>query len=133
MDRLIEFDKRIGYRFVLRQLTLPLESRPGGGILLQFFIDNVGCAPIYRPYRLAVRFRQGKRRHVVRLKQDIRGWRPGHTWFQEKIAVPKPLARGEVKVDLGIVDETDAPKVRFAMKELTSDGWHPVTSMDVAR
>ena len=131
MDRLIEFDNKIGYRFVLRQLTLPLESRPGDDVLLQFFVDNVGCAPIYRPYRLAVRFRQGKRCHVVGLEQDIRTWLPGHTWFQEEIAMPKSLGRGEVKIDLGIVDETDAPKVWFAMKELDPDGWHPMTSMDV--
>ncbi len=133
MDRLVEFDRKIGYRFVLRQLLLPLEAKPGDEIPLQFFIDNVGCAPIYRPYGLAVRFRQGKKGRVVRLKEDIRGWLPGHRWFQEKLAVPRSLARGEAKVDLGVVDESDTPKVWFAAKELTPDGWHPMTSIDVVR
>jgi len=131
LDRLIEFDRKIGYRFVVRQMTLPLECRSAQRIRLQFFIDNVGCAPIYRPYRLAVRFRQGRASKVVRLKNDIRKWMPGHTWFEERITVPGGLRKGEVKIDLGIVDETDRPRVWFAVKGQTPDGWHPMTSMDV--
>ena len=133
MDRLIEFDKYIGYRYALRQVTLPLEARPGARILFQFFIDNVGCAPIYRKYHLALGFRQGKKRHVVRLKNDIRGWLPGHTWFEEKITLPQALSLGEAKVDLVIVDDSDAPQVWFALKELTEDRWHPLTSIDVLK
>jgi len=131
LDRLIEFDKKIGYRFVVRQMRLPLECTPGRRIELQFYIDNVGCAPIYRPYALAVRFRQGNSGKVVRLRNDIRKWMPGHTWFEEHITVPKGLRKGEVKIELGIVDETDRPKVWFAMQGKTADGWHPMTSMDV--
>jgi hypothetical protein len=133
MDKLVEFDKKIGYRFVLRQLLLPIEAKAGSPIALQFFVVNVGCAPIYRPYPLAIRFRQGKASHVVRLKQDIRTWLPGHNWFEEKVTVPQTLARGEAKVDLAIVDDKDSPRVWFAMKELNSDGWHPLTSIDVLK
>ena len=130
-DRLIAFDKKIGYRFALRQLRLPLECKRGGKIRVQFFIDNVGCAPIYRPYALAVRFRQAARRKVVRLRADIRTWMPGHTWFEEALVVPKGLRNGEVKIDLVIVDDRNRPKVWFAIADKTHDGWHPLTSMDV--
>jgi len=130
-DRLIEFDRKIGYRFALRQLRLPLECTPGGKIQLQFFIDNVGCAPIYRPYALAVRFRQPKARKVIRLQADIRTWMPGHTWFEEALVVPEGLRKGEAQIDLVIVDDRNRPKVWFAIAEKTDDGWHPLTSMDV--
>ena len=130
LERLIEFDKKIGYRYALRQVLLPLEAKRGGRVLAQFFVDNVGCAPIYRPYGLAFRFRQGRRSHVVRLKEDIRKWLPGHAWFEESVTLPKGLSKGEVKVDLGIVDETGAPRVRFALDGATRDGWHPLTSID---
>jgi hypothetical protein len=129
--RMEAFDKKIGYRFALRQMQLPLESRRGETILLQFFIDNVGCAPLYRPYRLALRFRQGGRSAVVPLRQDIRGWMPGHTWFEEKIAVPRALRRGEAKVDLAIIGDNGQPRVWFAIGGRTDDGWHPLTSVDV--
>ncbi len=39
---LIEFDKKIGYRFVLRQMMLPLEARAGSRMDVEVFIDNVG-------------------------------------------------------------------------------------------
>jgi hypothetical protein len=132
MHKMVEFDKKIGYRFVLRQLLMPLESEPGKRIQLKFFIDNVGCAPIYRPYRLAVRFRQGARSKAVCLKADIRKWMPGHTYFGESIVVPRGLAKGEAKIDLVIVDDREQPKVSFAIQGKTADGWHPMTSMDVA-
>ncbi len=131
MDKLIEFDKKIGYRFVLRQLLLPLESKAGGRIKLEFFFDNVGCAPIYRPYKLAMRFTQGPTVKIVRLKQDIRTWMPGHTWFEETIPMPKGLKKGEARLDLAIVDEDDKPKVWLAIKEKSADGWHPMTSIDI--
>ncbi|MBN1808955.1 MAG: DUF4832 domain-containing protein [Planctomycetes bacterium] len=133
MDKLVEFDKYIGYRFVLRQITLPLEAAPGDRVLLRFFIDNVGCAPIYRPYRLAVRFRQGRNSSVVRLGQDIRSWMPGHSWFEEKITVPSSLKRGEAKVDVGIVDDSNVPRVWFAVKGRLENGWHPMTGMDMRK
>jgi len=133
MEKLIEFDKKIGYRFVLRQMLLPIEARPGHRMSIDMFTDNVGCAPIYRPYRLALRFRQGKSSHVVRFKEDIRKWLPGHNFFREALAVPPELQPGEVKVALGIVDETDTPRVGFAIDGKTDEGWHPLTSMDVVR
>ena len=130
-DRLLEFDRKIGYRFALRQLLMPLGAGRGKKIELQFFVDNVGCAPIYRPYRLAVRFHQSGGAGIVMLKQDIRTWMPGHTWFAETVTVPKDLAKGEARFDLGIVDGRGAPKVWFAIDGRTDDGWHPLTSIDV--
>lgn len=130
-DKLLEFDKKIGYRFVIRQITMPLECKPGQAISVQWFMDNIGCAPIYRPYRLALRFRQGKTHRMVLLKTDIRDWMPGHTWFEEPVLVPQGLKPGEVNMDMVIVDEAGRPKVWFAMDAKTDDGWHPLTSLDV--
>jgi len=132
MEKIEEFNRRMGYRFVLRQLELPLEAKPGSRIGFSMWIDNVGVAPIYRPYRLAFRFRQGKREATIYSKADIREWMPDHSWVEEEITLPKTLERGEVKIDVGILDEaTGKPRVKFAIKEVLPDGWHPMTSMDV--
>ncbi|MFH1708349.1 MAG: DUF4832 domain-containing protein [Planctomycetota bacterium] len=131
MDRLIEFDKKIGYRFVLRQARLPLETRPGTPISVECFIDNVGCAPIYRPYRLALRLRQGRTMKVVPFKEDLRKWLPGIRWFSEKLTVPAGFKPGEVKIDIGIIGADDQPKVWFAIAGGLVDGWHPLTSIDI--
>ena len=132
-EKLEEFDKKIGYRFVLRQALLPLTVRRGERFAIECFVDNVGCAPIYRPYRLALRFRQRGGSVVVPLRQDIRGWLPGHRWFDEKVALPRSLKPGEAKVDLGIVGDDGRPRVWFAIEGALVDGWHPLTSVDVAK
>ncbi|MBM4043337.1 MAG: DUF4832 domain-containing protein [Planctomycetes bacterium] len=131
-EKIDAFNRRMGYRFVLRQMILPLEAKPGQRIAFEMFIDNVGVAPLYRPYRLAFRFRQGKEQHVVLCQADPRAWLPDHTWFSEEIVFPPALQRGEAKVDIGLVDAaTLTPCVRFAIEEALPNGWHPMTSMDV--
>lgn len=131
MPKLEEFDKKIGYRFVLRQAYFPLEMKAQQAGGFQFFMENVGCAPIYRDYPLALRFRQGKLAKIVRLKEDIRGWLPGQRWFEEKIKLPAGFKKGEIKVDLAIVDSTNKPKVWFAIEGNLVDGWFPLSSVDL--
>ena len=126
------FNRKLGYRFVLRQVRLPLESRPGQRWAVTVYLDNVGVAPIYRPYRLALRFQQKDVAVIVPFDQDIRKWLPGLTWFRERVRVPEALRPGVAKVDMAIVDpKTTAPVVRFAVKEGLPDGWVPLRYLDV--
>jgi hypothetical protein len=131
MDKLAEFDKKLGYRFVLRQMCLPLEIKGGEKFSPEVYIDNVGVAPIYRPYKLAMRLTQGKRTEILLFKEDIRKWLPANSWFKEELVFPEGFERGGVKVALGIVDDTKTPRVWFAIKGKTDDGWHPLMSIDV--
>ena len=95
-------------------------------------IDNVGVAPIYRPYRFAFRLRQGNREELVMLDTDIRTWMPDHTWFRETLTVPRTLQRGEIDVDVGIIDPiTRRPAVKLAIDEPCNEGWHLLTRMDI--
>ncbi len=133
MEKLLAFDRKIGYRFAVRQIVLPLEARPGATASISLFADNVGCAPIYRPYRLALRFKQGAKSHVVKLQEDIRTWLPGHNVCVENFTIPADLEGGDATVALGIVDQTNTPKVWFAIDGKTDDGWHPLTSITVLK
>ena len=154
-EKMAEFDRRMGYRFVLRQMILPLEVKPGQRFEAPVWIDNVGCAPIYRRYRFAYRFRQAGREEVIHSKQDIRKWMPGHSWFKERVAAPGWLRPGSAKVDVGIVEEgegasgrrqapaeqdvlrqqateaTKAVRVKLAIEPVREDGWHPMGLVDV--
>jgi hypothetical protein len=131
LEKLIVFDKRIGYRYELRQILLSIEAKRGATIRAEVLLDNVGCAPIYRPYRLALRLKQGKKTWVVPFAADVRTWLPGQTFFREELAVPAGLQPGEAAVAIGIVDHRDAPRVWFAIDDKLDDGWHPLTSVDV--
>jgi hypothetical protein len=126
------WDRRLGYRFVLRQFNLPLESKPGAKIPFWFWVENIGVAPLYRPYVLALRFRQGRNAYISKIRTDIRSWLPGDSVLGDTIAFPKELKRGEVDVDIAIVDEKSLkPRVLFAIQERLEDGWHPLAKMDV--
>jgi len=131
-ERFEEFNKYIGYRLVLRQAILPLEAERGSRMQVRAWIDNVGCAPLYRPYKLAYRFRRGKRTRIVHSHQDVRAWLPDHNWFSEDVEVPGDLEAGTVEIDVGIVDAlADEPRVKFAIDEIRDDGWHPLCCMDL--
>jgi hypothetical protein len=66
------------------------------------------------------------------VKHDIRKWLPGVVWFEESFRFPARLQRGEVNVDVGLVDpKTHEPRVQFAIQERGADGWHPLTAMRV--
>lgn len=131
-EKIDAWDRRLGYRFELRQMILPLESKPGGRANFALFIDNVGVAPIYRGYPLALRFRQGKQTEIVKLKTTPCSWMPGVNYNSESFSFPKKLQRGTVEVSAAIVDEkTLAPRVLFANQGYIGDGWLPLTFMDV--
>lgn len=131
-EKLDAFDRRLGYRFVLRQVSLPIEIKPGSGFEIQALVDNVGVAPIYRDYRFALRFVQDGVERVVESAQDIRRWVPDLTWFREPFAFPAGFRAGEVEIFAGIINPaTRRPVVRFAIEETEPDGWHPLTRLEV--
>ncbi|HYG77768.1 MAG TPA: DUF4832 domain-containing protein [Planctomycetota bacterium] len=131
-DKIDAFDRRLGYRFVLRQLNLPLEAKPGARIPFWMWIENVGVAPLYRDYPLALRFRQGETSHIVNLNSDVRTWLPGDVIHAGKITVPRKLQRGEAEVEIAILDEAgSAPRILFANEGAAATGWLPLTKMDV--
>ena len=131
MGKIMAFNKRIGYRFHLQEMILPLEARRGGRVRMEAIIDNKGIAPIYRDYRFALRFTQRGRHHVVRLAESIRKWLPDFSYFKETFALPKSLKPGPAAVACGIVDDSDRPVVRLAIKDIDKAGWHPLTHMDI--
>ncbi len=49
-----EFSKKMGYRLVLKRLEHPASVRPGGELTLKMQWENLGCAPCYDFYPLAV-------------------------------------------------------------------------------
>lgn len=124
------FDRRLGYRFALRQALLPFDVKRGKKMSFNLLVENVGVAPIYHKYPVAIRFRQKEQEAIVPFDVDIREWLPGDAILHENIEIPEKFEDGEVFVDLAILDEKlEHPKVFFAMKEKLKDGWHPLTSI----
>jgi len=131
-EKFNEFIKRMGYRFVLRQMMTPAKVKRGGLFWYYLWIENIGVAPIYRRYRLAFRIRQGDVSEIIVSPTDVTKWLPGDIWLDEKRPLPPSLRPGKADVDVALIDEkSNEPKVKFAIKNIRDDGWHPMLTIEI--
>jgi hypothetical protein len=125
MDKLRAFCRKLGYRFVFRQALVSSQAPHDGTFRFQAWIENVGVAPIYRPYGFALRLRQGEHEAILPLSDiDVRTWLPGDFWMDRRIPIPAGFRPGVVELAAGLVDPASGrARVRFASRDLFSDGW----------
>lgn len=125
-----EFQKRIGYRLVLRRFEYPKAARAGAMMRVASWWVNKGVAPPYRDFVLA--FEIGGA--VVKTDAALRKWLPGDQVFDGNIYVPETVKPGVHRIRAGILDpRTDKPAVRLAIEGRQADGWYdlgPVTVRD---
>ena len=104
----------------------------GGTLQADVWIENVGVAPLYRPYAFLLKLSQGQRVHLHRSEADVRTWRPGDAWLQEECVVPDDLQPGTATLHAALVDsEDESRKVRFANEGVEADGWLPFGTVEV--
>ena len=97
------------------------------------WIENVGVAPIYRRYDLAIRLRQRDHEAVLVLPDvDIRTWLPGDAWIERSVTLPAAFTAGHVRLSIGLVapGPRDA-RIAFAVKEVYSDRWVDLGGFDI--
>ncbi|MBT3341568.1 MAG: DUF4832 domain-containing protein [Gemmatimonadetes bacterium] len=135
LDPLARFCDSIGYRFVLRQAEWPRKIELGDGLPVEMWIENTGTAPIYRPYRMAIRLRQDSSEWVEVLSPELTQWLPGDAWVDETIRLPTGLRPGIVEIDAGIIGPDGADMrqaaVRFAVDETRADGWVGLGTVEI--
>ncbi|MCX7817660.1 MAG: DUF4832 domain-containing protein [Kiritimatiellae bacterium] len=147
------FLRRLGYRFVLRELRHPASARPGDLFRIVTVWQNVGSAPCYRPYRLAWRLTATDGRQLVFPGQTtVERWMPGDvpvfdeaflhsppdlppgppTLATDELRLPPDLPAGQYGVALAIVPpDSLRPAIRIAIKGRADDGWYPLTAFEV--
>ncbi len=132
IEKMNEFAKRMGYRFVLRLFMVQNAAKRGGFLPYIIWIENIGVAPIYRQYNLALRFRQRNTNAVVKIPVDITKWFPGDHWLENEILVPEEIQPGKVELDIALIEpQTQTPRVKFAIEGYRPDGWYPLCSIEV--
>ncbi len=149
------FLRRLGYRFVLRELRHPARIRAGEMVRLETVWQNIGSAPCYRPYRLAWRLRSGEGRAFVRIgRVTVQPWMPGEVPLfdsrfleappdlpagplvteSDEIRSPPELAPGHYELALAIVPpDSERPAIRLAIEGRSADGWYPLSRIEVTR
>jgi len=132
MEKLRKFANDLGYRFVLRQFKFQAKAARGEALEYSAWIENVGVAPIYYRYPLALRLTQGRRVHVEHPEADITAWLPGDAFVSEGLTVPPEFEPGGAELHCAIIDpDAGSPRVRFASEGADADGWLPVGTVEI--
>jgi 6-pyruvoyl-tetrahydropterin synthase len=126
------FQKRMGYRLVLKQITYPSATRPGRTIPVHMWWLNAGVAPPYHAYDLALELRSPKKAVTIRIPADVRTFQPDDTMVDASVYVPEDLAPGAYRVRVALLDpRTQAPAVRLAIAGRQADGWYDLGALQV--
>ena len=107
-------------------MVVPRKTSPGKELRIRTTIDNEGVAPIYKKYLFAIKLTQGNREYIYHSDQDIRKWMPFYSNFADVLTVPIDFKAGVASISCAIVDTNDKPVVRFAIKDIDNNGWHPL-------
>ncbi len=130
----LEWGKKMGYRFVLRNLAHPSRVNAGGQMPLRMDWENAGVAPCYYAHPLAVQFRNTVSREtwVVKTDADIREWMPGQVDYNTVVTVPDSLAPGEYELGLAMLERSgDSPRIKLAVEGADEDGWYRLSRVRV--
>jgi len=127
-----EFQKKIGYRFILRRLEYPKVVMAGTMQPVHMWWLNAGVAPVYRSYDLALELRSESSNAVVRLPVDVRKWLPGDAVFDGTIHIPEALTPGSYRLRVALLDpRTGKPAIKLAIEGLEPDGWYGLAPIEV--
>ncbi len=127
-----EFQKKMGYRFILRRLEYPQAVRGGQMMQVHLWWLNAGVAPVYREYRLALQIYSSEGSSVIRVPADVRKWLPGDAVFDGTLYVPETLKPGTYRLRVGLLDpRTGTPAIQLAIEGRQPDGWYDLGSIIV--
>ena len=119
------FQKKIGYRFLLRRLEYPKTVAAGSMMPIHMWWLNAGVAPPYTNYPLAVQLRSANDNAIINIPVDVRKWLPGDAVFDGSLYVPEALPEGIYDFRVGMLDpRSGKPVVRFGIMGRDADGWY---------
>jgi len=129
-----DFLKKLGYRFVLRELTHTTALRPGDSMLVRSSWENKGVAPIYHPWPLAYRLRASTDEVVAtwESRADLASWLPGSHPVEDIVVIPAGVPSGTYSLDVAILKEdASAAHVEIAIAGKRPDKWYPVSEVTI--
>jgi hypothetical protein len=127
-----DFQRTIGYRFILRRLEYSKAVKPGTMMPVHMWWLNSGVAPVYSQYDLAMELRSSRSSAIIRIPVDVRKWLPGDAVFDDTVYVPQDLDEGTYDLRIAMLDpRTGKPAIRFAIEGRQDDGWYAMGSLMV--
>ncbi|HZT30589.1 MAG TPA: DUF4832 domain-containing protein [Bryobacteraceae bacterium] len=130
--RFEEFQKKIGYRLVLRRLEYPRAVKAGAMMPVHQWWLNAGAAPPYEAFVLALELRSSTASGRMRVPVDVRKWLPGDAVYDGSLYVPDTLPPGSYRLRVALLDpRTGQPAVQLAIEGRQADGWYDLGTIQV--
>jgi hypothetical protein len=127
-----EFEKKMGYRFILRRLEYPQQVRPGEMMAVNMWFLNAGVSPVYGDYTLAVELSSSENSAIIKTSADVRKWLPGDAVFDGTLFVPQTLKPGQYHFRVGLLNSrTGLPAIKLAIEGRQPDGWYDLGTIEV--
>jgi hypothetical protein len=148
------FLRRLGYRFVLKELKHPAQVKAGGKLELSMQWQNLGSAPCYKPYHLAYKLDDGKGSEYHFISDvEVNHWLPGSIdlFTADFFRMPRDLPPGKTNdlaetftleevpaghytLSIGVLEKQNPfPLVRLGIKGRRDDGWYPLSRVEVVK
>jgi len=135
-----EISRSLGYRFALRDASVPPAVQPGGAFLLEVTLDNVGWAALFNPRPVQVVLDgPGGLLRVEVATLDPRRWLPGTINLRVRVDLPSNLAAGDYTLGLALPDaaasltDRSAYAVRFANEGVwQSAGYNQLATVSIS-
>ena len=119
------FQRKIGYRLILRRLEYPRTVKAGQMMPVHLWWLNAGVAPVYREYWPAIELKSADASAIIRLPADLRKWLPGDAVIDGPVQVPETLKPGTYRLRVALLDPgTRQPALRLAIEGIQPDGWY---------
>jgi hypothetical protein len=127
-----DFQKKMGYRFILRRIQYARRAKAGTMVPLHMWWLNAGVAPVYRPYEVAVQIVSPTGMAIIKLPVDVRKWLPGDAVYDGTVYIPPTLKSGDYKLRVALLDpRTRQPAIRLAIEGRQPDGWYEVGAVSI--
>ena len=133
-----EFIKKMGYRFVINQISLPSTVKAGQNLSIESEWENTGVAPPYRHYRITYKQIPKNRSMSGVIIQDpsnstdIREWLPGKHMLNLDLEIPSDLQPGRYNLAVALLDPyTEEVAVNLAIEGRDSQGRYNLSDITI--
>jgi len=126
--------KKLGYRFILREVEHDKEIEKGDTLTITIQVENKGVAPFYFEWPLVFYLIDSDGDVALQqdLNLDIRNWLPGTHTVTTNVLIPSDVPPNTYNVKLAIHDPVkDAPGVMFANTGQDKEGRYLVSRLKI--
>ena len=130
-----EVQKRLGYRFALKDGTYSMSARPGGGFAVRFNLVNQGWAAPFNSRNVEIVLRNNATCALFRskLNADPRRWLPGQAvTIEQTVTLPASMPSGNYSLLLNLPDPMSsiAGRPQYAIQLANDNVWESSTGFN---